>query len=124
MIQWHTNWYLGVNVELGEVLRLSGSAVAMSEGTQALQPLGHDAGKSLLSGEFRDEEDVLGSTHLVGSVGTTCMGRWEEGRKIRYRWEEGRKAEGGKGEYVSNYTHTDITHAHRRREGRGECLHA
>ena len=69
----------------------------MSEGTQALQPLGHDTGKSLLSGEFRDEEDVLWSAHLVGAVGTTCMGRLKEGRKGRCRWKEGRGGRGGVG---------------------------
>ena len=63
----------------------------MCQGSKALQSLGYCAGKSLLSRKRRYEEDVLWSTHLVGAVGTTCMGRLEEGRKGRCRWKEGRK---------------------------------
>ena len=39
---------LCVQVVLGEISGLSGPPIAVSEGTQALQPLGYNAGKPLL----------------------------------------------------------------------------
>ena len=97
----------------------------MSEGTQTLQPLGYNAGKSLLSGEFRDEEDILWSAHLVGAVGTTCrVGGRRGGRGGAGGRRGGREGAGGRrggrgGEYVSNYMYLNITHAYTER-GEGE----
>lgn len=49
----------GVHIELGEVSGLCCSPVSVSEGSQTLQSLGHNAGKPLFPGQSRDEEDVL-----------------------------------------------------------------
>lgn len=93
----------------------------MSEGTQTLQPLGYNAGKSLLSREFRDEEDVLWSAHLVGAVGTTYRvgGRRGERESVGER----RGGRGGVGGKESTFL-TTCTHAYTERgeEGEATCM--
>ena len=70
---------LGVHVVLGEVPGLSGSAVSVGECPQALQTLGHDTGKPLLTRQRRDEEDILRGTHLVAAVGAAWNGNETSG---------------------------------------------
>ena len=64
-------FYLVIKVESAEVPGLSGPPVSMGQGSQTLQSLSHSRGKATLSGQLRDHEDILRSTHLVRTMSTT-----------------------------------------------------